>query len=63
MPGYPTWEIRGALYPGEKSIDQLEAIAHGEVAPPPEFNGGEEAAATATTAAAATAAAGAGSGS
>lgn len=37
MPGYPTWEINGALYPGEKSIEQLEEIARGEVPPPPAF--------------------------
>ena len=62
MPGYPTWEINGALYPGEKSIEQLEEIARGEVPPPPAFlsgdvdgNGNEKAAAVA--------AAGAGGGS
>jgi hypothetical protein len=37
VPGYPTWEIKGELYPGEKSIDQLEEIAKGDVAPPPAF--------------------------
>lgn len=37
VPGYPTWEVKGELYPGEKSIEQLEAIARGEVPPPPAF--------------------------
>ena len=26
VPGYPTWEIGGELYPGEKSIEALEVI-------------------------------------
>ncbi len=26
VPGYPTWEIRGNLYPGEQSIDELEDL-------------------------------------
>jgi hypothetical protein len=28
VPGYPTWEINGELYPGEKSIEELEEISH-----------------------------------
>eukprot|EP00871_Galdieria_phlegrea_P001045 jgi/Galph1/1941/GphlegSOOS_G612.1 len=27
VPGYPTWEIDGELYPGEQSIDDLEGLA------------------------------------
>mmetsp|Transcript_25435 Transcript_25435/g.33211 ORF Transcript_25435/g.33211 Transcript_25435/m.33211 type:complete len:405 (+) Transcript_25435:76-1290(+) len=26
VPGYPTWEINGELYPGERSLDMLEKI-------------------------------------
>jgi hypothetical protein len=26
IPGYPTWEIRGALFPGEQALDELEEI-------------------------------------
>jgi uncharacterized membrane protein len=26
IPGYPTWEINGQLYPGEQTIDQLKSI-------------------------------------
>jgi glutaredoxin len=26
VPGYPTWEIAGELYPGEKDIDELEKL-------------------------------------
>jgi hypothetical protein len=26
IPGYPTWEIKGKLYPGEKSLDELEQL-------------------------------------
>jgi uncharacterized membrane protein len=26
VPGYPTWEINGKLYPGEKDLEELEAI-------------------------------------
>ncbi|GAX29115.1 hypothetical protein FisN_7Hh288 [Fistulifera solaris] len=26
VPGYPTWEINGKLYPGEKTLDELEEI-------------------------------------
>mmetsp|Transcript_18619 Transcript_18619/g.53259 ORF Transcript_18619/g.53259 Transcript_18619/m.53259 type:complete len:369 (-) Transcript_18619:233-1339(-) len=32
VPGYPTWEINGELYPGEKSLATLEKIAG--IAPP-----------------------------
>ena len=35
VPGYPTWEINGGLYPGEKSLEQLEAIVDGKVPVPP----------------------------
>lgn len=35
VPGYPTWEINGGLYPGEKSVEQLEAIVDGKVPVPP----------------------------
>ncbi|GAB5034298.1 Hypothetical protein NocV09_01800730 [Nannochloropsis oceanica] len=35
VPGYPTWEIKGDLYPGEKSLEQLEDIVEGRVAVPP----------------------------
>ncbi|EWM25915.1 Vitamin K epoxide reductase [Nannochloropsis gaditana] len=35
IPGYPTWEIKGELYPGEKSLDQLEDIVDGKVPVPP----------------------------
>jgi uncharacterized membrane protein len=27
VPGYPTWEIRGELYPGEKSLKELKEIS------------------------------------
>ena len=27
VPGYPTWEVNGKLYPGEMSLDELEAMA------------------------------------
>ncbi|KAG5181373.1 hypothetical protein JKP88DRAFT_346718 [Tribonema minus] len=27
VPGYPTWEINGELYPGEKSLEELERIS------------------------------------
>jgi uncharacterized membrane protein len=27
VPGYPTWEIRGELYPGKKSLDELKEIS------------------------------------
>jgi hypothetical protein len=33
VPGYPTWEIGGELYPGEKTIEQLEEIS--KLPPPP----------------------------
>jgi len=26
VPGFPTWEIRGKLYPGEKDLSELEAL-------------------------------------
>jgi hypothetical protein len=26
VPGYPTWEIDGKLYPGEKSVEELERL-------------------------------------
>jgi hypothetical protein len=26
IPGYPTWEIKGVLYPGEQALDELEDI-------------------------------------
>ena len=26
IPGYPTWEIGGKLYPGEKDLEELESI-------------------------------------
>uniref|UniRef100_A0A7S2R3K6 Thioredoxin domain-containing protein n=1 Tax=Eucampia antarctica TaxID=49252 RepID=A0A7S2R3K6_9STRA len=26
LPGYPTWEIKGKLYPGEQSLEELEEI-------------------------------------
>lgn len=26
IPGYPTWEIKGKLYPGEQALDELEEI-------------------------------------
>lgn len=26
IPGYPTWEIRGNLYPGEKSVEELQRL-------------------------------------
>jgi uncharacterized membrane protein/glutaredoxin len=29
IPGYPTWEIDGELYPGELAIDDLEKLANG----------------------------------
>lgn len=49
MPGYPTWEVRGELYPGEKSIEQLEEIARGDVPPPPAFLYGDDAGAAGGT--------------
>lgn len=30
IPGYPTWEIDGELFPGEIAIDDLEKLANGE---------------------------------
>jgi hypothetical protein len=29
VPGYPTWEISGKLYPGEKSVEELEKLLDG----------------------------------
>ena len=29
VPGYPTWEIGGKLYPGERSLDELREIVNG----------------------------------
>ena len=26
IPGFPTWEIKGKYYPGEKSLSELENI-------------------------------------
>ena len=26
VPGYPTWEIKGKLYPGEQELDELEDL-------------------------------------
>ena len=26
VPGYPTWEIQGKLYPGEQELDELEDL-------------------------------------
>jgi hypothetical protein len=26
VPGYPTWELNGVLFPGEKSLDEIEAL-------------------------------------
>ena len=31
--GYPTWEVDGALFPGERSLDELEEILAGNVEP------------------------------
>ena len=28
VPGYPTWEIGGKLYPGERSLDELREIVN-----------------------------------
>ncbi|GJQ14625.1 hypothetical protein GpartN1_g6416.t1 [Galdieria partita] len=28
VPGYPTWEINGELYPGEQSVEELEELAN-----------------------------------
>lgn len=33
IPGYPTWEIDGELYPGELQMDDLEKLAKGEARP------------------------------
>jgi uncharacterized membrane protein len=29
IPGYPTWEIQGKLYPGQQEIDELEDLVNG----------------------------------
>ena len=29
IPGYPTWEIQGKLYPGEQELDELEDLVKG----------------------------------
>ena len=29
VPGYPTWEINGQLFPGEQELDELEDIVKG----------------------------------
>ena len=29
VPGFPTWELQGKLFPGEKSLDELEKIVDG----------------------------------
>ena len=26
VPGYPTWEINGKLYPGQQELDELEEL-------------------------------------
>ena len=31
VPGYPTWEIGGKLYPGEMELDELEDIVNGRM--------------------------------
>ncbi|GAX16561.1 hypothetical protein FisN_7Lh288 [Fistulifera solaris] len=33
VPGYPTWEINGKLYPGEKTLDELEEIVKNAALP------------------------------
>jgi uncharacterized membrane protein len=35
IPGYPTWEIRGTLYPGERALDELEEIILRQQQPSP----------------------------
>mmetsp|Transcript_26730 Transcript_26730/g.73529 ORF Transcript_26730/g.73529 Transcript_26730/m.73529 type:complete len:100 (-) Transcript_26730:99-398(-) len=29
IPGYPTWEIKGKLYPGQQELDELEELVKG----------------------------------
>ena len=29
VPGYPTWQIQGKLYPGEKTLDELQVLLDG----------------------------------
>ena len=31
LKGYPTWELQGKLFPGEKSLDELEKIVDGMI--------------------------------
>ena len=31
VPGYPTWEIEGKLYPGQLELDELEELVDGIV--------------------------------
>ncbi|OSX68599.1 hypothetical protein BU14_2518s0001, partial [Porphyra umbilicalis] len=45
VPGYPTWEINGALYPGEMDLADLQNIVDGKK-PPTYFPEGAPAAAT-----------------
>eukprot|EP00168_Porphyra_purpurea_P004620 TRINITY_DN1561_c0_g2_i1.p1 TRINITY_DN1561_c0_g2~~TRINITY_DN1561_c0_g2_i1.p1 ORF type:complete len:175 (-),score=61.77 TRINITY_DN1561_c0_g2_i1:348-872(-) len=45
VPGYPTWEINGALYPGEMDLADLQNIVDGKK-PPTYFPDGPPAAAT-----------------
>jgi uncharacterized membrane protein len=33
VPGYPTWEIRGKLYPGQQELDELEELVQGLLNP------------------------------
>jgi uncharacterized membrane protein len=33
VPGYPTWEINGKLYPGERTLDELEEIVKNAALP------------------------------
>jgi uncharacterized membrane protein len=34
IPGYPTWEIKGVLYPGEQALDELEDIIESQLQSP-----------------------------
>ena len=31
--GYPTWQLDGKLFPGERDLDQLEAMLRGDAEP------------------------------
>ena len=31
--GYPTWQVDGQLFPGERSLDELEELLRGEATP------------------------------